>query len=486
MGKIRNPILFSKIFGTSRRQLNNIGILDPTLNVDTPLFIDPLLLPFSNNKLINKKAKLSFRKYFENIISVLQNSKSTGDFAWRNAERLLTFHEVKGTCLGYGITSVSGRAFGRVLRTRLLTTAKDVIDLGVKDPDLFPVMALLEEGIGPDLISDMTTNVIIDELFEFTENICNSLGIKVDIFEKRYKAQRVKLPRNPFFPKKNVPVIFVPLDILRTLPISKDWDSILDATWENEELRERVNRLIGMIWQAKTKKDKMKVKEALKKRVLTNKEAFETLLAMIKTVEPVHYDSEADPSGHVFWRRLIDEIAAKAPLSINIPSPQNEEQAYDIVSQIINQFSFLIEKRRLSTELYHEGRPRHESAAQKLFFAVALSYCRANHVDVTPEAETGNGPVDFKFSSGFSGRILVEIKLSTNKKILAGYTKQLRKYMEGEETNKGFYVVIDVGNMGEKDQKLIKIKNEYAGRGISAPEIIFINGEILPSASKLV
>src|SRR6202008_2938636 len=98
--------------------------------------------------------------------------------------------------------------------------------------------------------------------------------------------------------------------------------------------------------------------------------------------------------------------------------------------------------------LYHQGSPRPEKAAQRLFFAVAHAYCKANDIDLTPEADTGNGPVDFKMSSGFTGRVLVEIKLSTNPKVVAGYAKQLETYKEAEETTRGFYVMIDVGQMG--------------------------------------
>ena len=46
-----------------------------------------------------------------------------------------------------------------------------------------------------------------------------------------------------------------------------------------------------------------------------------------------------------------------------------------VVSQIIEQFRFLIEDRRFSEELYHAGKPRPERAAQRLFFAVAHAYC---------------------------------------------------------------------------------------------------------------
>jgi hypothetical protein len=116
---------------------------------------------------------------------------------------------------------------------------------------------------------------------------------------------------------------------------------------------------------------------------------------------------------------------------------------------------------------------------------VAYAYCKANDLDITPEADTGNGPVDFKVSLGFAGRVVVEIKLSRNGKLVAGYTRQLETYKTAEETIKGYYVVIDVGQMGEKVKALMAIKNLAAGRGEATSPIIFIDGLRKPSASKL-
>ena len=47
---------------------------------------------------------------------------------------------------------------------------------------------------------------------------------------------------------------------------------------------------------------------------------------------------------------------------------------------------------------------RHESSAQLLFFSVAQIYCLANNIDVSPETDSGNGSVDFKFSNGYNNK----------------------------------------------------------------------------------
>lgn len=44
MAIIKDPITFSKQFKISKVGLDKLGIFNPTLNVDTKLFIDPLLL----------------------------------------------------------------------------------------------------------------------------------------------------------------------------------------------------------------------------------------------------------------------------------------------------------------------------------------------------------------------------------------------------------------------------------------------------------
>ena len=78
----------------------------------------------------------------------------------------------------------------------------------------------------------------------------------------------------------------------------------------------------------------------------------------------------------------------------------------------------------------------------------------------------------------------LEIKLSTNGKLVAGYSRQLETYKGAEETTRGFYVIIDVGGMGGKRKELLATKKRMEERGPVSP-IIFIDGARRPSASKL-
>jgi hypothetical protein len=146
------------------------------LNVDTKLFVDPFLLGGSQHAEI-KNARNSWEARFSQVIEFLSASRTRSDVAWRTAERLLTFPEVKWTCLGYGAATISGSGSGTSLRAELMTTAKEIVDLGITNPDLFAAMALFEDGMGPDRISDMTCRVIISELFQFNRRILTQLKI---------------------------------------------------------------------------------------------------------------------------------------------------------------------------------------------------------------------------------------------------------------------------------------------------------------------
>ena len=112
MGKIRNPIRFSEYYGVDSKELDDRGLLDPTLNADTKLFIDPLLLEDSKHAEIARNARQTYENHFGTIIKFLAKANSPSDVAWKSAARLLTFPEIKWTCLGYGAQSVSGSGSG--------------------------------------------------------------------------------------------------------------------------------------------------------------------------------------------------------------------------------------------------------------------------------------------------------------------------------------------------------------------------------------
>jgi hypothetical protein len=481
MAKIKNPVRFSEQFNVDPQILSKAGILDPFLNADTNLFIDPMLLEKCGHKTFREHALSLYNRHFTDIIKLLRASKVKDDVAWKGAVRLIKFPEVKGICLGYSAGSVDGSAFGPGLSARVLHTAHEIVQLGVDDPTLFSLMALLEEDVGPDRISDMTATIILPALLDLNDEALKNIPVKREkhiLSAAGGKTIEVMLPTNPF---GGTPIILVPSDILRDLPLAADWDGVVDAAQHNQSLRDELNTYIADIWAKKSAEQK----DNIRAWAVNKKENFETLIALIQGATPSAYDLASDPQGLLSWAKYMKSAAKDWPIDLKDVDTKTVEGVNTIVQRLIAQFKFLIEDRRLYEELYNEGKPRMEKSAQKLFYAVAHSYCEAYGLDLIPEAETGYGPVDFKISNGSPSKVIVEIKLSTNKQVIHGYETQLERYKKSEKVELSHFVVLDVGEMGEKAERLIKAKNEMAEKGLKPAEIHLIDGIKKPAASKL-
>ncbi|MCG9756449.1 hypothetical protein L1D40_14685 [Shewanella insulae] len=477
MGKIKNPATISSEFGIDVAVLEKLGVVNVLLNTDTLVFIDPLLLEGSAHKEISDGAYQSYRERFEKIIKLLSVSKTVDDVPWRNAKRLFHFSKISWTCLGYG-TTVKGSGFGKDLISSTLDTASQIVALGVDDIDLFMALALFEEGIGPDRISDMTTNIILPNLISFSERVNQTLKVPTKQF--KVGANNYNLVVNPY---SDQPLIFVPNDIVRDLPIASDWSDISRVVRENEDLRERVNGHVGEIWATMTKKDKQR----LKKAALRSKEAFQQVMDMILEVEPKPYDFKSDRNGESFWTELLKQIPKDYPYDLSNYAGRklSAEEVVEIVNKILSQFQDLVENKGLWKELWDEnGKPRKEKASQRLFFAVAYSYCKANNIDLTPEADSGNGPVDFKLSQGFDSKLVVEVKLSNNSSLVHGYEKQLEIYKKADDTDLGVFLIIDVGGIGKKYDVVQKMRNDFIKEHGKASDIWYVDGNQKASASK--
>lgn len=479
MAKAKNPVTFSEEFGVPEKHLADLGVLNVTLAMDTALFIDPLLLERSGHPEINR-AHDDYEAHFASIIGLLAASKYKGDPAWKGALRLMQFPEIRGTCLGYGAGSIDGTGFTGKLSERATAVAAEVVSIGVEDPDLFPLMAIFEDGIGPDRISDMVTNVAYAGLVAFNARVINQMGLTGEEFVNR-KGPGVFVA-NPYELGRRTPIILVPTDIVRDLPIANDWDDVVAAIKHNDELRDEVNRHVAQLWERKTKRRK----DILKAEALENHAAFIALLSAVQAASGKPYDVRSDPKGLISWAAIAKRFAAAHPLELHLEAGSKLDEVFGVVKAIVAQFRHLIEKAGLNKELYKEdGSPKHESTAQRLFFAVAYSYCKANNIDISPEIDTGTGKIDFKLSTGFEERVLVELKLSRNSSLPSGYTSQLQEYKAAQETVRAVYLVIDVGSMGAKQEKLIAIRNQATEQGAPLSELEFIDGGKKAPPSKL-
>lgn len=451
---------FSQVFGIGEAEMKRLGVLDPTLDVDARLFIDPFLLHHSRHSEFSECAFRTCEEHFTQIYSLLTISQTEGDKAWKAALKRFQFSEAKGmsgTCLGYSKSSTKGHAFGPLKARQSLHWAKQVMELGVKDPEMFSALSLFEDGIGADLVSDMIAAITIECIIKFNNRILGELSQNAHVPREKFILRGVNamLPRNPFSNHPE-PIILVADDILKHLPILDDPREIPKVIEGNSDLRDRVNEHIGQIFSTKSKRDK----EAIKDRAMHSAASFQTFLDMLKLLERTHYDVYKDPDGLLAWREIASSTTAINKLQLVVDNSLPRGDRLDkVVSAVIEKFGQLVENNRLYRVFYVDGKPRKEAFAQLLFYAIASSYCDAADIGLTAEADAGVGPVDFKFSDG-ADSVLVEIKLSTNAATVKGYTSQLGAYGRAERSKLGHYVVIDVGRLGNKRKLLQDVARE--------------------------
>ncbi|MDD5063574.1 MAG: hypothetical protein PHQ35_02290 [Phycisphaerae bacterium] len=470
--------LFSSYFDIDSKKLKKLGVFNPVIGVDTRLFLDPHLLKNSRIKEF-KNSRKKIKKYYEDIIRLLLAHRERNDRAWKEAFKRLKFKETKGVFIGYGVHGGDGNAIGPGLARRLINTATEIINMGIRDPEIFELIGLFEEDFGADRLSDMAIAIIKKDVCKYTQRITKKLGI-TDVTNLELLDKTYIVPKHPY---ANKPLLLLPEGLLRDLPVALTWEGIDHVVATNSALREKLNRLIGRVWKNKIKK------RDLRNLILTDKTNIKTLVEAYKKSTTRAYDFEKDPAGEVSWYSIGERFALNNPFHLQIPRKAYVEDLEKVVRELINQFKRNIEVNGLNELLYtKEGfrlKPRHERFSQRLFYATADTYCEANNLDLSREPNAGSGPVDFKLSYGRRFRVLVEIKLSSNTRLIHGFQKQLPAYQKSENVMRGFYVVIRVTRSESQINKLIKLRNSVVDKNKNLPEIIVIDALYkLPASRK--
>ena len=468
------PLLFSTHFGIDPEKLDEAGLLDSFLEYDMQLFIDPLLIEKSSNDIFRNEGYEQFHKHFENLIRLLAICENEGDPAWKGAERLLSLKEPPENGLGYGRRAGSGASRPVDVRSKLLRTIKEVVKLGSKDPEMLSLMGFLEEGIGPDTISDFTTRATTSALSKITNEFCVANSIPV-------KSNSVSDLALPMFTASSRPTkarLLVPKDVLRHLPITDSWSDVWAAAEYNQNLRDMVNKMLGGIVEPTISEQK----KAIKAAVMQSAKAFDEFLLAMRASASCY-----DPNDDVFSYYKMRDILLNSQGFVSKNSYQfndRPEEVHKVTMDALNSFKHHVENGNLWEELWTaDGKPKRERSAQLLFFAIADVHCKYNGIDVKSEPNFGGGPVDFAFSVGYNARVLVEMKRSGGT-VVHGYEKQLEFYKTAAQTDFGIFVVIDYGDGGDKLSQIEALRQSILDSNKRASDIVVIDARRKPSASR--
>lgn len=474
-------MLFSQLYQVRRKAADDW--FDPILDHDTKLFIDPFLI-FRKGKDPFAGAHADLVAFFRVAFEVAARSGGRRDSVhYGKLLAMLLFPEVDGLRLGFAKEGHGGAGTAAGFAKEFAAAIMDSIALGLGNFEHFEEIGIFNEGIGRDRISDITANVLINRLAEYTQAVCGRHGVPTQRFVMRggfdltsmmWEDDFFELPLNPTTEQA---VILVPKSFLRTDPTLQK-DGFKDYLWDrkNEELRNDLNYAI------KSDIDHSAIVEIARE----HRDWVEEYVAWAEVEEePEAYNVDVDPDGLYKWHQISQAFVAANPFAVSVRS---DKEFFSFIVSLAEKFKLFIEKKGGWKLIWDKGSPLSEEGIQNYFYGIAYHYCEANNVLMQREVETGKGPVDFYFSSGFQRRSLIEAKLAKNGHFWNNLPNQLPTYMTAEEIVNGQYLIVCYRDDDMK-KKVPRIKTtlEQASRktGYSIGSTVVDARPNKPSASKI-
>ena len=124
-------LTYSEYLRVDHDALLSKGVYDGSLDLDSRLHVDPLLLKKCEIEEFNG-AYDDFIHYFDRFIDLvpLVRSRQTSDRAFNAIYKNFHFKERANTGLGYSIHGTHGRGISGALSLQLANTAVDIINMG--------------------------------------------------------------------------------------------------------------------------------------------------------------------------------------------------------------------------------------------------------------------------------------------------------------------------------------------------------------------
>ncbi len=497
---------------------SKLDFFDANLKYDSKLFIDPFLLkrsPIDVEQGLYKRFGIYFREALDRSLAVQTGGE-------KNLINYLTFHEPKEINLGYTKFSNKGSGLAAVFAKSLanffiggaatrLVSQTDLYPNEEINPEIFSVFA---DKVAEDRISDLTANLIMDYLVDYTQTQCKQLGIPIpnilpvsqtyDFEEKNWTGgQSYYLPENPIRPGE--PVIFVPKRFLRkSVPVKVDIrQKVIGILSRDPILASRFENLISKTLESITV-------EEIRNILSNNEQILRKYLRLLAEQDRQQYDFLSDPLQLLAIKRysnFFDRITkASAPTSCE-----------DILSHthtLIALFKEYFEHRGGWRDVWYYDenktyRPDIEAAWGRIFLGMGLAYFKSYPaVTFVPEVGTGDGFVDFLVIFE-NCRIAIEIKKLLNASptgtppipaYIHGLSRQLPEYTILHRAQHAFYITGQhfretIGKRPRNDDKKANelralvpiVRNEIITKYPDFKRLYYENIDLSPksSASKL-
>jgi hypothetical protein len=228
-------MLFSEEFNISKTPEDDW--FDVILDNDTKIWIDPFFI-FKDESDEWRGAHNELIAHFDRCFHLIaQGNRNPFSVPYQKALRLLTFPEPREFCLGYTEDGTGGAGGGKIYARLIASAMEDAIVRGLTDLRHFEELGILNEGIGPDRISDLTCNILRSRFILYTKKVVARHNIPTrykrvpyasyDQLRVNWNTEGHALPYNRF---NNKPILLTPARFLKELPVinAEEW-------WENYE-----------------------------------------------------------------------------------------------------------------------------------------------------------------------------------------------------------------------------------------------------------
>lgn len=461
-------MLASEYLKIEHGRFEAIGVFDPIIDGDAAFFINIQRLKQTKvPQFIGSYNRI--RQYFIDIATLLSfaNLDNKSDKFFREAYRRFDFGEVNGINLGFS-NSLYGSGMGPKIRMKTLKDAFSIVRKGCTAPEIFELIGLFEEGVAADRISDMIASIIKTDIEEYTKTVMTQLEINKSNYKQlRFDSKGIAI--NPI--KKNCQLLFVPMDILFDLPVSRCWEDISIVSSQNEVIREEMNDEVKSCWQDWNAKRKSEFIKSLFENPTTSEKMINRY--RLEKLGPYNIYNDSSyfyESNFPVIKNLIDNSSNSF-----IDSKTGALEA-------IRVFKDWVENNKGWNEIRRVESKYREKSVQCFLHACTKYFMDSKNLDFSAEPNEGRGPVDFKVSRGID-KTVIELKLSSNDKYLKGYCEQIRDYASSEATDKMVFVYVDLGDFPKRTERLIKQHEDDRMERSAIPELVIVNSKPQKSAS---
>lgn len=282
--------------GLSQGELDFVDV-DPAR--DLRLFVDPYAIQINSTD-----GNEQYHEHLISFFSALLDALRAGDED-RAARLVQHLSEPQETFLGMSAGRPRGRGVGRLQSAAIVQAIRSSEAFQTGQLEDLSEAELFVPGVGPDKISDLSTNVLRKPLIEYTQNVCTALNIPTrsvaaapawNIEEERWESRYEDIPVIG-----GAPVILVPKALIRRrlcLDSQEYYNYYIDFLQAELEvsvgLASALRGRSGRVTKKNVKERYPFDKESLARFAREHPRQFESFKQIARSSEPIS-DNDIDP-----------------------------------------------------------------------------------------------------------------------------------------------------------------------------------------------